>query len=272
MIIIDKIFYFTTEQTSPFISNVDWGSLLSSFVGAFLSILFWTYIEFLRARKIKKDNLVYIEKYLIINSNKLINTKQTIKSFIENRLKKTLSDIERDIEDAYSIHRSFFPLFEASFIDSSVTRIRTGSTYIDNKLLMVYNNANDFSSAITDLREQLNSMFDLNERMVMQKLNSPKGQGSIIRNHLKAYINFMENDFLEKNIKIHLKNITQTRLALIKYIKIGGFRWQIKFAPRWKFFFFSQKKYKKYCNKKFEVIDQYFEKETEKEMKKMLET
>ncbi|MDD2681067.1 MAG: hypothetical protein PHE20_03135 [Patescibacteria group bacterium] len=271
MIVIDEIFYFTTEQASPFISNVDWGSLLSAFVGAFLSILFWTYIEFLRGRKIKKDNIAYIEKYLIVNSEKLIQAKQTIEKFIEDRLKKTLADIEKDgIEEIYSIHRSFFPLFEAGFIDAGIMKIRTGSTYIDNQLLVVYNNVNDFSSAIIDLREQLTSTFELNEKMAMQKVNSPRAQGAIMRDNLKAFIKFAEDDFLEKNIKIHLKNLTQTRLALIKYNKIGGFRWQVKFAPRWKFFFFSNKKYKEYCDSKFKVIDQYFEKETEEEIQKIL--
>ena len=64
-----------------------WQALIGALVGAAAPISLWFLKELYERRKNRKDNLYRLEKLLVYNINNVVDARNTIYNFIENKLK-----------------------------------------------------------------------------------------------------------------------------------------------------------------------------------------
>lgn len=245
-----------------------WQALIGAMVGAAAPVAFWFFIEWRKRVKRRKENLYYIEKALVLNINMVGEAHRTVSRFIELKLNILIQHINEDIKAGrYSLNLAFLPLFNCKPADNNIFRLNTGSGHLDNKLMQIYIMSRDFAESINDLRSQFYSTVELHRMMALNKLNPPKEQGELFRDNVKEFIRIINDEFFNMNIKNYLRALIRTRIVANTYRKWGNRYWQLKFSPKYKFFW-TQKDYLKCCDEKFDIIDKYFDKKVTEEVEK----
>ena len=246
-----------------------WQTLVGAAIGASMPILFWFFVEWRRRKKERIENWYYLERILVHCINSLVDTRRTIRIFLDGNLEKTISNIQGNIEkSAYSSDRTFFPLFEANLVEESLLKIQTGSGYIDNKIGDVFRLSKDFTWSIEDIKRQFEDTINIQCKIAFSKLNPPDVQGRQYINSLKSFRACVERDILDKNIKIFIKVLMETRVALMELREIGLFRWKLKFSK-----FGSLVKeifhFKKLTERRYEIVERTLKDKVDEELRKV---
>ena len=237
----------------------EWQIFLGALVGYPIPITFWFFAEWYQSLRKRKKNLNYLEKILVNNINKVIDTRKTIKDFIDIRLTKLIENIDyHNKQNIYSVDTTFFPLFSVDPIEENLLRLDIESSYLINKIAQIHSMSNDFALMIDDMREQFRETIQMNKEMAFNKLNSPNFQNTAFKANIEEFRKAVKRDFFEKNIKFYIQILVSARVATSIIRDIGIIRWRSKFSPRFKYFK-SSHDLKKFHNETFERIDKYLD-------------
>lgn len=247
-----------------------WQPLMGALIGAALPISFWFFIQWYQGCKKRKENLYQLEKLFVVNINGVVDIHQNIKRFLEEKLSDLISNIDKkDLPNSYSIATAFFPLFFVPTINESFLDIKTGSGYLDNKILQLIKMSKDFSLSIDDLRGQFEHTLITNQWVAVNRLNKPKLQKKEYKENLERFEETARRELIEKNIKTYLKFLISARVIVNEIRDSGIIRWRLKFTSSFKYFR-SRKIWKDYVNKTFDRIDNYLEEKTQKQYEEIL--
>ncbi len=247
----------------------EWQTLIGAFLGAATPISLWFLTEWYQSREKQKEHLYRLEKFLVYSINNAIDAHETTKYFIENRLMELINNInERTKNDIYSVDTAFLPLLSMHNIDENLLNINTGSNYIDNELFQVFKMSKDFAIGIDDLRQQFMNTIQVNREMSFKKLNSPKIQNEAYKINIQDFINTVNRDFFDKNVKIYIQSLVSTRVGLNTLRDMGIIRWQIKFGPDFKYFK-NKQNLKKFYDNTHEHINTFLKEKVDIEVKKI---
>lgn len=253
----------------PYQFLYEWQTLIGSFLGATTPISIWFLTEWYKKHNNRKKHLYNLEKLLVYNINNLIDARNTINHFISVRLLELVDNIKSRIgEDVYSCDIAFFPLFSIHPPDENILEINTESGYLDNKLIQTIKMSKDFAIAIDDLRQQFMNTIQVNRDMAFSKLNPPKFQNEAYLRNIEEFRNVVKRDIFEKNIKVYMRTIVSTRVALNVFRDLGIIRWRFKFEPHFKYFK-NRQDLKKFRDNIYELIDKFLEEKINFEVNKM---
>jgi len=234
-----------------------WQALIGALVGAAAPISLWFLKELYERRKNRKDNLYRLEKLLVYNINNVVDARNTIYNFIENKLKELIERIKQREDGAYSIDTAFFPLFTVHPIDENIISLNTGSGYLDNKMIKIFKMSKDFASAIDDSRRQFTYTVEISRNMAFMKLISPADQRNQYIQNIEAFREMVRQDLFNKNIKTYIQILAFGRVGINFLRDIGISRWQFKFSPKYRFFR-SKRELRKFGEATHERIDKFF--------------
>src|SRR5882724_4687121 len=201
----------------------NWQSFVGAIIGAATPIIFWFFAEWYRDYKKYKENLLFLEKFLVFNINTVISADKTIRDFITIRLAELISHIDQNTAtERYSADEAFFPLLMTSSDDIDFLSIKTKSGYLDNKIMQVSMMSRDFSLAVEDMRRQFTHTVSLNQDMAFNKRNPPNAQNALYKGNIQGFIEFVNRDFFEKSLKVYIKTLSTARVA-VSSIREEGF-------------------------------------------------
>ena len=246
------------------IDILKWQGLIGAFMGAVAPLLLWFFIKFLEKREKYKDDLYYLERTLVSAINNVIDTEETIKNFLDNKLIELLNNIEDRIkENIYSVDIAFLPLFYIFTINESFLNFKTGSGYLDNKIDQIIQMSNNFASNVNDLRKQFGDTIEMNKNMAFYRLNPSSAQNNMYKTNIENFKKTVEGELLEKNINSYLRLLVSARVVAKKISKIGIIRWRFRFSPNFRFFKNREEFEKFQQDEMFDRIDKFFSKEVD---------
>lgn len=202
--------------------------------------------------------MYYLERLLVDQINYLLQSKKTIRHFINTNLETLINDIKSRGEKEFSIDYAFFPLFSVIPINDDIHKINTRSGYIDNKIAKTNQLSREIPQIIKDSRDQFNSTIEINRNLALSKVNPPTTQKNDYIENINNFKKMIEEDLLGQNFSTYLLVLTQTREALNEFRKIGLRKWRLKFDPKYRFFI-NKKQYGKAKDETFNKIEKYFE-------------
>lgn len=246
----------------------EWQALIGALVGAATPISLWFLKEWYQKRKNHKDNLYRLEKLLVYNINNVVDARNTIYSFIENKLEELIEHIKQNNDKAYSIGVAFFPLFTIHPIDENIISLNSGSGYLDNKMIKIFKMSRDFASSIDDSRRQFAYTIEVSRNIAFMKLVSPVDQKNQYIQNIEAFREMMRRDLFDKNIKTYIQTLVSARVGINFLRDIGIFRWQFKFSPRYRYFK-NRRELKKFCEETHKRIDKFFKKKVDTQVEKI---
>ena len=225
------------DWSSLFKNLKDWQSFAGALIGAGIPISFWFFKEWWQARRKKKQNLDVLERVFIYEINKVINTRQTLKKFIDTQLADLKDGIAfYQAQGKYSLGMTFIPLFSVEPIEENLLQIEVESGYLMNKINQIYAMSKDFSLMVDDLREQFKETIRTNKEIAMGKLNDPGPQNGLFLKNVQDFEKMLRQDIFGTNIPIYLRNLIAARSAAAAIREMGMFHWKSKFAPHFKYF------------------------------------
>jgi hypothetical protein len=236
----------------------EWQELLGAMVGVLAPFIFYFFVQMYEKNKKHKNDLIFLEKVLVMSINNIVDIELTIKDFIETKIVFLLKQIEDKTEKDYSAERAFFPLFSSHALDLRVLELDLKSGYLENIIAQIFLNSKDLASSLQDVRDQFRDLIDTNSQMAFQNLNKPILHNKIFRENIQQFREMLVESLINKNIKIYLVRLLVAHRAVSTLIKIGFRRWSRLFSGRFKFFFWK-KDYRIYLSKTSERIDQYLE-------------
>ncbi len=237
-----------------------WQELLGSIIGATTPLVYWLLGQWYQKQKEKRENLVFLEKVLVHQINNLIDIRQTLKDFFEYKIKELLMHIEANTKEGrYAVDITFYPLFSVNMLDDSLYKIDSGSGYLDNKLNQLVRMSRDFKLSIDDSRRQFENTIQQNHTMCLMKLNSQTAQNEVFKENIESFDRIMKESLIDKNIKIYLKNVAETRAVVSVLREKGFFFWKRKFQYITFKFFLRYSDIRKYRKEAFSRIDKYVE-------------
>lgn len=245
-----------------------WQALIGALVGAAAPISLWFLKELYRRHKNHKDNLYRFEKSLVHDINNVVDARNTIYNFIEDKLGELIKHIRQNNNDVYSIDVAFFPLFTVHSIDENIVSLNTGSGYLDNEIIRIFKMSNDFASAIDDLRQQFAYTAETSRNIAFMKLVSPVDQKDQYVQNIEAFREAVRRDLFDKNVKIYIRTLVSTRTGINFLRDIGIFRWQFKFSSRYRYFK-NRQELKKFDEEIYERIDKFFKEKIDTQIKKI---
>ena len=247
----------------------DWQQLIGSALGIIVPILFGYFIYIYQKWKTRTDNLYLLEKIFVININSTVKTYRNIKVFINEKLSQTINNVdELNKKGVYAISTAFFPRFSIHIVDERFMDMRTGSDYLEDRLLQVIEISKDFALSIDSLREQFEFTVKQQYDMASNKLNSQQAQNMQYKELLQEFGRVVEHDTKE-NIKTYLKLLVYARLTANTIRKLGIFRWRLKFRHSFRPFK-NNEAYREYKNNKFDFIDSFIKDKVDKEIHTIL--
>ena len=255
--------------TGVFLIIYDWQQLIGSALGIIIPILFGYFIYLYQKWKTRTDNLYLLEKIFVININGTVKTYRNIKDFLNKKLPQTINNIdELNKMGVYAISTAFFPKFFINVIDERCMDMRTGSGYLEDRLLQVIEMSKDFALSIDSLREQFEFTVKQHYDMASNKLNSQQAQNMQYKELLQEFKKVVEHD-IKENIKTYLKLLIHARVTANTIRKLGIFRWKLKFRHSFRLFKIDET-FKKYKNNKFDFIDSFIKDKADEELNAIL--
>ena len=246
-----------------------WQALIGALVGAATPISLWFLKELYQRHKNHKDDLYRLEKFLVYNINNVVDARNTIYNFIENKLGELIERIKQNTDNAYSIDVAFFPLFTVHpIIDENIISLNTGSGYLDNKIIKIFKISNDFASAIDDSRRQFAYTAEISRNIAFMKLVSPVNQKYQYIQNIEAFREMVRRDLFDKNIKVYIQTLVSAHVGINFLRDIGIFRWRFKFSPRFRYFR-NKQELKKFGEETHERLDKFFERKVDAQVKKI---
>lgn len=258
------------DWTASFKNLREWQGFAGALIGAAIPISFWFFKEWWQAKRKKKQNLDVLERVLVYEINKVVNTRQTLKKFLDVQL----TDLKKGIvhyqsQGKYSLGMTFIPLFSVDPIEENLLQIEVESGYLMNKINQIYAMSKDFSLMVDDLREQFKETIKTNKEIAMGKLNDPVPQDALFLNNVQDFEKMVIQDIFGKNIPIYLRNLVTARTVAATIRKIGMLRWKSLFAPHLKFFKSKKDLMNFYKENTFERIELYLQKEIGKQIQEI---
>ncbi|GEM_PF-993517 len=241
----------------------DWQQLTGAIIGASAPFVLWWIVEKYQQRKLKRENLDYLERLIVDQINMIIEIERVIRTFIDNRLGELIKNINANPDNAYSVNRSFFPLFSVRVMSENIHGISTRSNYLDNKLAQAYAMSKDLPHIIDDTRQQFTNTIELNEKIAFMKVNPPQAQKQSYLENIKNFRVSLSDDMIDKNIPIYLKTLVQAQVALSEFRKMGFLLWRIKFDPKFRFFW-KHETFNKAKEDSYNKIESFFEPRVDK--------
>lgn len=243
-----------------------WQALIGALLGAAAPISLWFLKEWYQRRKNHKNNLYRLEKFLVYNINNVVDARDTIYNFIENKLGELIEHIKQNSDKTYSIDVAFFPLFMAHPIDENIISLNSGSGYLDNKMLKIFKMSKDFASAVDDSRRQFEYTLETSRNIAFMKLVSPVDQKNQYIENIEAFRTMVRRDLFDKNIKVYIQTLVSARIGINFLRDIGIFRWQFKFSPKYRYFK-NKQEFKKFCEGTHKRIDKFFKEKVDTQVK-----
>lgn len=234
----------------------EWQALIGALVGAATPISLWFLKELYQDYKNRRKKLDYLEKLLVYNINSVIDARNTINSFLENKLRELIQWISESNEKTYSVETAFFPLFSMHPIDENILDFCTGSGYLDDKMIQVVRMSKDFSLGIDDLRRQFAYTLEINRDMAFKKLIPPDDQKNQYKINIEEFRKTVKQDLFEKNIKTYIRLLATVRIGVNTLRDLGVVRWRFKFSPSFRYFR-NNRDLQKFRKEAFERIDKF---------------
>lgn len=242
-----------------------WQALVGAALGAMSPFVLWWIADIRRKKQENFDNLYYTYRQIIYQINSLIDIEKSIHDFCDIKVKKLIEQVKNESFGSYSISTAFFPLFSTIPIHDEINKVSTGSNYIDNKIAKVQQISQDMPMIMKDLRRQFHWIIEINKNFAIQKINSPEAQKKDYIFNLESFLHFIEDDIFQKNFPVYLKVLLQTKVALELLIKKKNLKWQLKFNPKYKFFW-KKDDYQNAIDQSYESIEAYFSVQVNKEL------
>lgn len=247
----------------------NWQILVGAFLGAATPILFWVIIEIYDGYKKQKEDLYYLEKTLAVSINTVGEVQRIIRNFNDDRLKRLIRHVkESSCAGVYSIDETFFPLFYVHTVSEDINKINTKSGYLDDKISRVSMMSKDFAMIIDNLRSQFKSLVENNRQVIVSKSIPPEAQCTNYLRNIREFKDIMEKDLYNQDVKLYLKTLVSSRIAVNNYRGLGFFQWKYKFSPSFKYFK-NKKALNTYNDEMFERIDKFFEEKNREEFEKV---
>ncbi len=243
-----------------------WQEIIGAIIGASTPFVLWWFAEKYRQYREKKEYLYYLERLLVDQINTIIDVRNTIEAFINERLEKITTSIKSSTgSSAYSVDFAFFPMFSIRSLNDGIHIKTTASNYIDNKIGQAYKLSNDMPFIFDDLRRQFSQTTEMNKEISFNKLNSPDAQRDFHLTNLNEFKEIVKRDILNKNIPLYLKHLMEARVSLNELSRIGILRWRLRFDPRFQFFL-RGKDYQRAKDEVYDKIESFFEKKVQKSL------
>ncbi len=234
-----------------------WQTLIGSMIGAASAFLLWVIAESYRQISERKERLISIEKFLGIHTLLVADTYQAIVEFLNGRLTGLINNIEENISTAsYHVGITFFPILSLEPLDSNILNLHTGSGYVDTKLLVVIKRSRDFRDMIEDIKRQFETTLSNNRELVLSESNSAQEQKQQFLEQLKQFKLVMNQEILENNIPLCVKELIQAQVSIKELTKKRLWRWKLKFNSSFKYFR-DKKQMDLYIKNTHERIDSY---------------
>ncbi|MBU1165279.1 hypothetical protein KKA15_07050 [Patescibacteria group bacterium] len=230
----------------------DWQLL----IGTATPISVWFITDWVIKKRRKKEDLYLLEKEILICINATLGFRNAISSFLNVQLSQLLKDIElRRRQEKYSLDTAFFPLLNTQLSSENTIKLSTGSGYLDTKLLQVHLMTRDIEKIIEDLRLQFLDAIKVNQEIAIRKLNPPDRQTMDYKENLERFSKFVKDNFFDKSVKVYIQTLTTALAGIEAIVKLGRFRWRLKFESSFKFFknFKLLKKHKKEAHNRIDI-------------------
>lgn len=226
----------STAISSIFWYRLDhWQTLIGAIIGAAAPLLLWFIFESISNRRKRRNNLIFLEKLIVHYINTIVDTKHTVREFLNSKIATAISNIDADTAAGrYSIGAIFFPLFAVHPLEDNLLSIWSESGYLDNKILTVFRMSRDFSLIIDDLRQQFKETLIQNEKMAFAAVNSPAAQNAQFKSNLLNYKAVVERDLFETNIVIYIKHLATALVAVREMSRMGLLFWKLKFSAKFR--------------------------------------
>lgn len=245
-----------------------WQDLIGAIIGASAAFLLWWFAEKYQQHRKRKQDLYYLHRIIADQINNLMDIRDTIKKFVEEKLHYLIDTPRLEKETQYSVDIAFFPLFSAHPLSDDIHTRSTGSAYVDNKLARAYKTSKDLPHVIDDLRQQFKETLNFNKEISFNKLNPAGEQRNNYLGHLKEYRKVLRSEMLEQNIPTFLKILTEALVSISELREVGLLRWKLKFDTRYRFYL-NKSKQKIASEKTFEEIEKYFESKVSEQLKNL---
>ncbi len=241
-----------------------WQDLVGAIIGAATPLFFWLFIELYRNYKKHRDDLYYLEKLLVLTINNLIDSRKTIKHFIDVRLVSLQKQIdEESAHGRYCVSMAFLPLFVIHSFDESALELKIKSGYIDNQLNRIVALSKDYVIAIDDLREQYKQTYLIQKEIAFSKLNPAVPQNNSYKANIEEFRKIVKEAIFEKNMKAYIKLLVTTREAVNFIRRKHIFLWKLKFTASFKYFR-NKKQFKDYKENLVIEIENFLKEDIEK--------
>lgn len=198
-----------------------WQPLIGSTLGPFLAItlsLCAFYIkEKYQKRKERKECIRRVEVGLAQTLNHIFTSLSQLDYFVD-RVKTIISEIEGVTDPTmYAINETNFPPIINIHFDEELSKMKFGSYYLHNKILIIEYLVRWTNSTIAQFREDFSKLLKKSEFLILQKV-TPTFQREAYVENLKGFISMVET-FLTSLRTENVKSIAQAKVYNLKLMK-----------------------------------------------------
>ncbi len=242
-----------------------WQDLIGAIIGASAPFILWWFAGKYSRYNRRKEDLYYLHRTIADQINTLLDTRDTITKFINEKLTQLIDKPRPENDTQYSVDLAFFPLFSSHPLGDDVHVKSTGSGYVDNKIARAYKLSKDLPYIIDDLRRQFKETLDFNREISFNKLNPPPFQRASYLKDVSEYRKVLITEMLQQNIPISLKILSEALVSIVELREIGLTRWKLKFDTRYRFYL-TKSKQRTAAEKTYENIDSYLKPKVTKQL------
>ncbi len=247
-----------STQIGTFLNQ--WQTLIGAMIGAAIPVFFYFLTKWYERYAQHKEDILLLEKTLVQQINNILDVEDAIKKFLSKRLDFLIQSIDKDTAASkYSANLAFYPLFAINSLTENIYKIKVESGYIHNKLSHLFRISQDIKLSIEDSRRQFENTLQRNDVIAFNKLNSPEIQNNVHKENIKNFKEMVNDNLLNKNIPIFLKQLIHTTAALRVMADLGLYGWKRKFQSRSFRYFRTYKEFREYKLHAIERIESYLE-------------
>jgi hypothetical protein len=196
-----------------------WQTLIGSFFGLFVPLIFSIFgfliKSWIEKIKTRKDGIRRIEISITQTINRLLNATRDLNDLIK-RINDLIKSVEASPEESFSTYRTNFPIIPNIYFDESLSKMRTKSEYLHNKILNSEETIQWASLTIIDFKNIFEEIFQQSEGFIGKV--SPQQQKAFLIEGLKKLNNVVDN-FVKKTNKNLVPLILETKIYNLKLRK-----------------------------------------------------
>jgi hypothetical protein len=196
-----------------------WQTLIGSFFGLFVPLIFSIFGFFMKSWieriKTRKDCIRKIEISITQTINRLLNAIRDLNDLIK-RINDLIKNVEDSSKESFATHRTNFPIIPNIYFDESLSKMRTKSEYLHNKILNSEETIQWASLTIIDFKNIFEGIFQQSESFIGKV--HPQQQKTFLIEGLKN-LNKVVDDFVKKTNKDLVPLILQTKIYNLKLMK-----------------------------------------------------